>query len=183
LVVGLGVEAPPPLGPWLRATRAVGEPVVFTLAQLRRWPVPALAADERVYVVETPSLVAEAARLGWDGPPIVCSSGRPTVAVVTLVRQLAGAGAQVLQHADFDATGLAITGWLAARAATTPWRMSGADYLAAASRRSGQATLATLPPTPWDPSLHAAMAQAGHPVYEEELRVELLRAMVDVRQR
>jgi uncharacterized protein (TIGR02679 family) len=183
LVVGLGVEAPPPLGPWLRATRAVGEPVVLTLAQLRRWPVPALAVGKRAYVVENPSLVAEAARLGWAGPPIVCSSGRPTVAVVTLVRQLAAAGAEVLQHADFDATGLAITGWLAARAATTPWRMSSADYLAAASRRSGQATLETLPPTPWDPGLHTAMAQAGHPVYEEELRTELLQAMVEVRER
>lgn len=178
LVLGLGLEAPPPLGPWLRATRAVGEPVVLTLAQLRRWPLPALPAGERAYVVENPSLVAEAARLGWAGPPIVCSSGRPTVAVVTLVRQLAAGGAEVLQHADFDAAGLAITGWLAARAGTTPWRMSSGEYLAAMSPDSAQPRLSALPPTPWDPSLQATMGQGGRPVYEEGLRTELLRAMV-----
>ncbi len=180
LVLGLGVDAPPPLGPWLGATRSAGEPVVLTLAQLRRWPVPALAASERAYVVENPSLVAEAARLCWSGPPIVCSSGRPTVAVVTLVRQLAAAGAEVLQHADFDAAGLAITGWLTARAGTTPWRMSSGDYLAVTSPGCVQPpALAALPPTPWDPCLQATMEQIGRPVYEEELRAELLGAMVD----
>jgi hypothetical protein len=33
-----------------------------------------------------------------------------------LVRQMGAAGAEVRQHADFDAAGLAITGWLAAQA-------------------------------------------------------------------
>ncbi|HSH62035.1 MAG TPA: DUF2399 domain-containing protein, partial [Acidimicrobiales bacterium] len=74
--------------------------------------------------------------------------------------------------------GLAITAWLAERAGTTPWRMGAGDYLAAA--RTGDATsvsLARLPATPWDPSLQAAMGEGGRPVYEEELRSELLEAM------
>ena len=178
LALGLGVEAPPPLGPWLAGARDAGEPVVLTLAHIRRWPLVPLSPGETAYVVENPSLIAEAARRGWSGPPLLCSSGRPTVAVVTLVRQLADRGATLRQHADFDPAGLAITGWLAERAGTTPWRMTADDYLAAATRRSGEpVTLGPLPPTPWDPLLCAAMRENGTPVYEEELRGDLLGAM------
>lgn len=176
LALGLpGVGAPGPLGPWLAAAAAAGEPVVLTLAQLRRWPVPALPAHAVAYVVENPSLVAEAARTGWTGrPPLVCSSGRPTVAVVTLLRRLGAAGAELRQHADFDAAGLSITAWLAERAGTTPWRMTAADY---ASRSGDPKRSGALPPTPWDPALHRAMSDAGVPVYEEQLRAQLLDAM------
>lgn len=177
LVLGLsGAGAPDPLGPWLAAAAAAGEPVVLTLAQLRRWPVPALPAQTVAYVVENPSLVAEAARTGWTGrPPLVCSSGRPTVAVVTLLRQLGAAGAELRQHADFDAAGLSITAWLAERAGTTPWRMTAAEYAAVAGGPAGPS--GPLPPTPWDPSLHRAVSDTAVPVYEEQLRGELLDAM------
>lgn len=181
--VASGVGPPSPLGAWLAASADAGEPVVLTLSQLRRWPVPALAPDATAYVVENPSLVAEAARLGWSGPPLVCSSGRPTVAVVTLVRQLAGRGATVSQHADFDAAGLAITAWLAERAGTVPWRMTAADYGAAAGPAPSDAgaassALGILPPTGWDPHLAGAMRHRGVAVYEEQLRRQLLDAMV-----
>lgn len=179
LALGLTADASPPQGPWLSATTAAAEPVVLTLAQLRRWPLPPLPSDQTAYVVENPSLVAEAARRGWSGPPLVCSSGRPSVAVVTAVRQLAADGGTVRQHADFDAAGLAITGWLAERAGTTPWRMTATDYLAASAGRSpAPSELGVLPPTPWDPALSAAMQDTGSPVYEEHLRAELLAAMV-----
>ncbi|HVM01514.1 MAG TPA: TIGR02679 family protein [Acidimicrobiales bacterium] len=177
LALGLpGAAAPGPLGPWLAAAAAASEPVVLTLAQLRRWPVPPLPADAVAYVVENPSLVAEAARTGWTGrPPLVCSSGRPTVAVVTLLRQLGAAGAELRQHADFDAAGLSITAWLAERAGTTPWRMTAADY---AAPPGAPGPPGALPPTPWDPALQRAMSDAGAPVYEEQLRGALLDAMV-----
>ncbi|HUR19040.1 MAG TPA: TIGR02679 family protein [Acidimicrobiales bacterium] len=183
LALGLAADAPPPLGPWLAAASAAGEPVVLTLAQLRRWPLAPLAPGQTAYVVENPSLVAEAARRGWCGPPVICSAGRPTVAVVSLIRQLAAGGGSVRQHADFDAAGLAITAWLAERAGTTPWRMKAADYLAAApaaadERRGEPSVLGVLPSTPWDPLLPGAMAEWGIPVYEEELRTDLLDAMV-----
>ena len=179
LALGLAVDAPPPLGPWLAAANTAGEPVVLTLAQLRRWPVAPLASGQTAYVVENPSLIAEAARRGWSGPPLVCSSGRPTVAVVTLVRQLAAAGGIVRQHADFDTAGLAITAWLADRAGTTPWRMTAADYLAAIAGRTGPRSIGeAVPATPWDPSLRTAVGDTGLPAYEEELRADLLAAMV-----
>lgn len=180
LALGLsGDGSPAPLGAWLSAARAAGEPVVLTLAQLRRWPIAPLASGVTAYVVENPSLVAEAARTGWSGPPLVCSSGRPTVAVVTLVRRLAAAGGTVRQHADFDAAGVAITAWLAERAGTTPWRMTAGDYLsAAAGRHEDGSPPVVLPPTPWDPPLRTAMLDTGIRVYEEEFRADLLAAMV-----
>jgi uncharacterized protein (TIGR02679 family) len=178
LVLGLAGAAPPPLGPWLASARALAEPVVLTLAQLRRWPMRALAPGDVVHVVENPSLVAEAARTGWTGPPLVCSSGRPTVAVVTLLRQLGADGCRLLQHADFDPAGLAITAWLAEHAGTTPWHMSTDHYRAAiAARPRPPASLQTVPPTSWDPTLQAAMADEGRVVFEEELRSSLLQAM------
>lgn len=104
------------------------QPVVLTLAQLRRWHVSPLPPSSFAHVVENPSVVVDAASRGWDGPVLVCSSGRPSVAVVTLLRQLGASGATLAQHADFDAAGLAITSWLAERAGTTPWRMGVRDY-------------------------------------------------------
>ncbi|MGH9263575.1 MAG: TIGR02679 family protein [Acidimicrobiales bacterium] len=175
-VLALGLR-PPPDHP-LRSACATGEPVVLTLSQLRRWPLDPLPDGDVAYVVENPSLLAEASGKGWDGPPLVCSSGRPTIAVVTLVRQLRAAGADVFQHADFDGAGLGITAWMAERAGTTPWRMGAGDYLAAvAVRRPRVPLLGRLPSTPWDPRLAGAMTEHGVAVHEEETRSDLLAAM------
>jgi len=185
LTLGLPGAGGSPLAAWLAAATAVGEPVVLTLADLRRWPVAPLDPGEHVYVVENPSLVAEAAARGWAGrPALVCSSGRPTVAVVTLLRQLTAAGAVAYQHADFDAAGLAITGWLRQRACTVPWRMDAADYLEAVAgvaeregRRAGEKIAGGIPPTPWDPLLALTFDRIRVPAYEEAIRSALLDAM------
>ncbi|MGH8995212.1 MAG: DUF2399 domain-containing protein, partial [Acidimicrobiales bacterium] len=163
-----------PLGAWLDAARRVSEPVTLTLADLRRWPRPPLPADRPAFVVENPSLLAEAATGGWDGPPLVCSCGRPTVAVVTLLRQLGATSVPLFQHADFDPAGLAITAWLQEKAGTVPWRMTAADYLVAA--RSREATFDAVPPTPWDPELGEAMAERQIALYEEDVRATILAA-------
>lgn len=164
---------------WLSATAATSEPVVLTLATLRRWPLPPLPPTSRVYVVENPSLVAEAAARSWCGPPLVCSSGRPTVATVTLLRQLGADGATVYQHADFDPAGLAITCWLAERAGTIPWRMTSADYLSAVDAAAARPKVTgPVPPTPWDPMLQETVERERVAVYEEEVRVRLLGAML-----
>lgn len=176
LVLGLHGADSTPLGRWLTSAASAGEPVVLTLASLRRWPRPPLPPHEYLYVFENPSVVAEAARAGWDGPPLVCSSGRPTVAVVTLLRQLGGEGATLNQHADFDAAGIAITAWLAERAGTTPWRMTAAAYLAAATNSAAEPEARdAIGVTPWDPSLAPAIDARGVRVYEESLVGDLLR--------
>ena len=174
LVLGLALAGDHPLG----SVSAAGEPVVLTLSQLRRWPVDPLPAGGAAFVVENPSLVAEAASRGWDGPPLLCSSGRPTIAVVSLVRQLRAGGAEVFQHADFDPAGLGITNWLAQRAGTIPWCMGAAEYLAAvATNRERVALAGALSPAPWDPELVETMAAHGVAVYEEEIRADLLSAI------
>jgi uncharacterized protein (TIGR02679 family) len=177
LVLGLGAAttAPEPLGALLLASAEAVEPVVLTLSQLRRWPVAPLPTGTTALVVENPSILSEANRMGWRGPPIVCSSGRPSVAVVTLLRQLSAAGAVLLQHADFDPAGLGITAWLRARAGTTPWRMGAADYREAVDGAvHARSRFERLPATPWDPALHEVMAARGVAVYEEQVRATLL---------
>jgi uncharacterized protein (TIGR02679 family) len=181
LVLGLrppGEQPPTPLTGWLDALADASEPAVMTLAQLRRWPLRPLPAESSAHIVENPSLLAEAAARPWTGPPVVCSSGRPTVAVVTLLRQLGAAGAVLRQHADFDRGGLGITAWLAQRAGTTPWRMTTLNYLTALATDRPRASLSSpLPATPWDPQLGPTMESHAVPVHEEELRTALLTAM------
>lgn len=177
-VLGLRPTGDGDLAGWLCNCADVGEPAVVTLAQLRRWPMSALDRSELIYVVENPSLISDAASRGWTGPPIICSSGRPSVAVVALIRQLGAGGAVCRQHADFDAAGLGITAWLADRAGTTPWLMTADAYRAAvALERCRVPLLGAVPETTWDPRLARAMKDEGVAVYEEELRFELLRAM------
>ena len=180
-VLCLGLRPPEPADPlaaWLGAAATACEPAVVTLAQLRRWPLDPLPAGDTAFVVENPTLLTEAAARGWAGPPLVCSSGRPSIAGVALLRQLGAAGATLAQHADFDGGGLSITGWLADRAGTTPWRMGAGDYLAAVAVARERVPLANrLPPSPWDPGLREAMATSAVAVHEEEIRGTLLSAM------
>ena len=178
LALGLPGDDDTPLGRWLADARDAGQPVVLTLADVRRWPPPPLSPASRVFVVENPTLLAEAAASGWAGPVLVCSSGRPTVAVVALLRRLGACGAALYQHSDFDPTGLAITNWLMERAGTTPWKMTSEDYLGAVGVHQDRALVTErVPTTPWDPTLQQALEERGVAVYEEDVRADLLRSM------
>lgn len=178
LALGLPGGDDGPLRRWLGATAGAGEPVVLTLSMLRSWPLPPLPAGSTAFVVENPSLVLEAAAGGWAGPPLMCSSGRPSFATVMLLRQLGANGATVYQHADFDPGGLAITAWLAERAGTTPWRMTTGDYLSALDGTTSRQTLVgPVPRTPWDATLQQAVEGKRAAVYEEEVRTQLLDEM------
>lgn len=178
LSLGLAVSEGHALAPILTSHRTEAEPAILTLSQIRRWPIDPLPADRHAFVVENPAVVAAAASRNWDGPPIICSSGRPSIAVVTLLRQLGAHGATLLQHADFDAAGLSITAWLSDRAGTTPWLMTADAYRTAVAvqrerpRLSGAALAA-----PWEPGLAVAMQRQGVAVYEEELAAGLLQEL------
>jgi uncharacterized protein (TIGR02679 family) len=179
LSIGLAVGADHPLAPILTSHSLAAEPVILTLSQIKRWPIDPLPVDRCAFVVENPAIVAAAATQGWSGPPIICSSGRPSIAVVTLLRQLGAHGAALHQHADFDAAGLSITAWLHSRAGTTPWQMTADTYRAAIGMQRERPHLGgVVPATPWDPELADAMEKHGHAVYEEELTEHLLTAMV-----
>jgi uncharacterized protein (TIGR02679 family) len=178
-VLALGLPGGPgsPLAQWLVEAAGERQPVVLSLANLRKWPVAPLPAGSEVFVVENPSLIAEALRAGICSP-LVCSSGRPTVATVTLLRQLGAKGASLYQHADFDPAGLSITAWLAARAATVPWHMDSSDYLDAVPVTTAEPTITgPVPSTPWDTRLRSAVDRLRVPVYEEQIREGLFRAM------
>ncbi len=178
-VLALGLPGGPssPLEQWLAQAARERQPVVLSLANLRRWPLSPLPAGAEAFVVENPSLIAEALRADIRAP-LICTSGRPTVATLTLLRQLGAQGASLYQHADFDPAGLSITAWLAARAATVPWCMDSYDYLEAVPGTTADPTITgPVPPTPWDRSLRAAVDRLRVPVYEEQIREGLFRAL------
>lgn len=174
LILGLRPAGDDPLAVYLRAAADVGEPVVLTLRQLQRWPIAALVDAPVAYLFENPSLLAEVAGASPEAP-VLCSSGRPSLAVVLLVRRLVAGGTEVRQHADFDPSGIAITRWLGDRAGTVPCRMGSADYRAAVEAGGPTTELVgVVGDTPWDPDLARAMNAAGRAVHEEALRAELL---------
>lgn len=154
---------------------AAGEPVVVTLSTLQRWPADTTA--RRVLVVENPAIVAVAAATEHPGT-LVCSSGQPSAACTNLVFGLVSAGTHVDVHADFDAGGFSIVSTLA-QCGARPWRMTADDYVAALTlagpdRTASGETTGPIPATPWDPALAAAYAQHRRPVYEEQLRDQIL---------
>ena len=147
-----------------------------------RWPAP----DEPgswVFVTENPSVLTAARTLAISGghPRLLCTSGTPSALEAAAVGALCDAGWRVAVRADFDEAGLRhVTALLAAAPSAVPWRMSTADYLAAAEPLAGS-TLRRKDElrSPWDPALATTMNRAGAPVYEEALLTDLL---TDLRQ-
>jgi uncharacterized protein (TIGR02679 family) len=129
-----------------------------------------------VWVVENPSMLSEALRrFGVACPPLVCTSGWPNGAVITLLRQLARIGVELRYHGDLDGEGLRIAAHVAQRTGAQPWRMTTADYLAAL--RPGRPPVGRVTEAPWDPELSAALRQHGVAVPEEDVCDDLLTAM------
>jgi len=181
LVLGLRVPDGHGLAGQLNTAADADEPVVITLRQLRRWPVPAHveAGDHQagVLVVENPSILeAAAGQAARVWPALLCSYGVPTLAVTTLLRQLGAEGADVYQHADFDPAGLVITDWLRRHAGTTPWKMTAADYDRAIESvgAGGPEIAGRIPRSPWDPDLRRALERHRTVISEEQLLSELV---------
>lgn len=133
--------------------------------------------DSRILVVENPRLV-EAAAQRRAAAPIISTNGWPGATVLLLLTQLREAGAELRYHGDFDTAGLAICERLT-RLGLVPWRMGGADYLAALAAADAEgATLPSEPrapgPTPWDPHLQAAFGRERRIVHQERLIQQLI---------
>jgi uncharacterized protein (TIGR02679 family) len=174
LVAGLRPGGDGLLATTLRAHAAAGEPCRITLRALVRHPADwADLSGQRVLVVENPTVVAAVAdRCGPATPPLVCADGQPSGAVQTLLAQLAGAGASLAFHVDFDAGGIRIGNLLVDRFGALPWRMGRADYEAAAEV-AGRPLASPPPEASWDAGLSAAIANRGRAVHEEQLLGEL----------
>jgi uncharacterized protein (TIGR02679 family) len=156
---------------------AQGEPAYLSLRRLLRDP-PAWNVQERdIYVCENPNLVAIAADcLGARCAPLVCTDGMPAAAQRTLLDQLAGVGARLHYHGDFDWPGLRIAGHVLGTWQAQPWRMSSRDY---------ETAVQTAPSRPrdlsetnvtaiWDQELVPAMCRHGLSIAEEAVADRLL---------
>jgi uncharacterized protein (TIGR02679 family) len=147
-----------------------GHVAALTLAQVRATSFT--GAPREVWVFENPSVLAVAvARFGISCPPVVCSSGWPTSAVIALLRGLAAAGTALRYHGDFDGEGVRIAAHVAARTGAEPWRMTTEDYLRALG---GGTPVGRVTEAPWDGRLAAAMREHGSAVSEERVTTRLL---------
>jgi uncharacterized protein (TIGR02679 family) len=155
----------------LRGSADAGEPRRLTLRELRREPLP-VASGTEVFVCENPGIVAAAAdRLGQRCAALICTEGMPSTAVMELLAQLAGTGAVIRVHVDFDWGGIRIANYVAAQlGAMTPWRLSRTDYEQALTTCREAAPLCGEPAeATWDPELTQSLAAAGMAILEEHM--------------
>jgi uncharacterized protein (TIGR02679 family) len=160
----------------LTAATETGEPCVLTLRQLSHGArAPDLGVGARtVFLCENPIVLASAADLlGAAGPPLVCVSGQPSAAVLSLLAALGQAGARFVYHGDFDWGGLRIARGLLERVPWQPWRFDAEAYLAALAVGGGALTGRPVN-APWDPKLRSALEQHGVRIDEELVLPELL---------
>lgn len=168
LVLNLPALPTSPLGEWLASAARDGTPCRITLQQLTRYALAFLTAQ--VWSCENPAVLRTAAlRLGRACPPLICSEGQPSVAYTRLMRLLDGSGCTIAHHADFDWSGVQMTGRLIDQGGR-PWRMSSVSLREALKIVDPQ-TLQPLKgrpePTPWDPALQSLMSSTGRVVFEE----------------
>ena len=148
----------------------------LTMRDLRRmtWRLP---PGTEVFICENPRVVEAAADAGGR-KPLVCTSGNPSVTVLTLLDALIAAGARLAYRGDFDWPGIGIANRIIGRYRARPWRMNAADYeqhvSVARDRKTPLQPLAgTAVDAGWDPELAPAMLALGVAV-QEESALELL---------
>jgi uncharacterized protein (TIGR02679 family) len=151
-----------------------GQAASLTLAQLRA-PGPFGLPPGPVHITENPSVLALALRrFGPRCPPLVCTSGWPNSAAVTLLRLLTDNGATLHYHGDFDGEGIRIAAYVMAKTRAVPWHMSARDYRTAAAGATAGPAPGRLTEAPWDPDLAPAMLDRGMAVLEETVADALL---------
>jgi uncharacterized protein (TIGR02679 family) len=159
------------LGSWLATAAAAGVPFRATLHQLRLAPLTVKCSE--IFVCENPAVLrAAATALGRRCRPLICTEGAPSAATHALLR--ASTASVIRWRNDFDWPGVRLTaGALRRYPHAVPWRMSTADYCAAAAD-PGPMLIGGPADTPWEPALREAMTVAGHAVMEERLLAQLL---------
>ncbi|MGF6231518.1 uncharacterized protein (TIGR02679 family) [Inquilinus ginsengisoli] len=154
-----------------------GEPRYASLRSLLRAPPRWDVSGRDVHVCENPNLVAIAAdRLGPECRPLVCTDGMPAAAQRTLLSQLAGAGARLRYHGDFDWPGLRIGNQVMREHGAEPWRFGADDYATAIRNvpRAAPSLAGATVASSWDAALTEAMAKHRIMVAEEAVADVLL---------
>ncbi|MFI6978171.1 TIGR02679 family protein [Embleya sp. NPDC050154] len=184
LTLGLRPPGSSPASRLLRERADAGYETHLSMREIRRLAGPPVPPGTRVYVCENPRVVEVAADRGVRAA-LVCTAGNPATVVITLLEALAGAGARLRYHGDFDWPGLAMADRVLRRFGASPWRMATADYEAGVGLARRHATpLEPLAGGPhnatWDPELTPTMLASGVKLEEETvldfLVAELLRA-------
>ena len=152
-----------------------GDPVHLTWWDLHRDPLT-VDSGLPVLVCENPRVLEAVAQQHGGRYPVVCTSGRPALVVLEVLRRIASGGTQLRYHGDFDWPGVAIANQVRAQVGATPWLMSAGDYLGApaAVALSGPVVEAS-----WDAELTAAMSRRGLVVHEEAVLQTLVERLVD----
>lgn len=172
LVLNLPAACDHDVGRIVETARDLGEPIHLSLRGLLRQPPRWRVDGRRVHACENPSIIAMAAdRFGTDAPPMLCTDGMPAAAQRTLLRQLAGAGADLRYHGDYDWDGIRIANVVIDRFGARPWRFGEAHYRPADGGRvlEGSPVAAT-----WDAGLAPAMQRLGLALEEETVVEDLL---------
>jgi uncharacterized protein (TIGR02679 family) len=147
-----------------------GEPDHASLRFLLRSPPCWNVSGQDVFICENPNVIAIAAdRLGRRCAPMICTDGMPAAAQRTLLAQVAGAGARLRYHGDFDWPGLRIANHVIRQYAAQPWRFGAAEYAAAvqAAPRPGRALDGSPVIASWDEELGMLMQAHQLSVAEE----------------
>lgn len=149
----------------LRLAADAGDPVHLTAWDLDR---DGLSVEPGTWmlVCENPRVLKAVAQARGGAVTVVCTAGMPGLVAIEVLRRLAGFGATMAYHGDFDWPGIAIANRLVAQVGCRPWRMSAADYVAGA-RGDGPPLAGSAVSPSWDPTLGAAMADRGVAVHEE----------------
>ena len=136
---------------------------------------PWLPPDQVVSVCENPQVMQAAVRAATT-TPLLCLSGNPASVGTRLLGRLIESGNPVRYHGDFDWPGVSLAGRVMKQGAAA-WRMSAEDYITAVAALDADHAIALTGrsvPTPWDPSLAAAMSAHGLVVHEEFVISDLL---------
>ena len=175
LCLNLPLATDGPVGVAAAAHADAGEPLRLTLRVLRRFP-PQFTTPVTIYICENPAVVSTAAEaLGDRCAPLVCTDGRPVVAVSCLIEHAAVHGCTLRYHGDFDWPGVEMATEALRRHGAEPWRLGAHDYRRAVAAGAGTKTLTGhRADTPWDPALSIEMCEAGLMVEEEAVVNDLL---------
>ena len=131
MVLGVGTLRNDPWEHFFEQAAVMRMPLLLPLAFFKQ--KVAWRHVERLYVVENPAVFQSLIDLfpnERELPPLVCTSGQPSVAALWLLDAFAAMGTQICYSGDFDWKGLEIACGLQKRyrEAFSAWRMGTDDY-------------------------------------------------------
>lgn len=179
IAAGLEVCSEDPRYVILERANIYGSPLILPLRFLEmptKWQ-----QGQIVYMIENPavfSAILDACNLS-SIPPIICGSGQPSVASLTLLDQLAQAGCVIYYSGDFDIKGLEIAIRLAQRYKNhfQPWCFDSETYLGVQKGKTVDSTqLSSLRRlvVPWDKKLVDTIVERKLFIYQESFLEKLI---------